>query len=306
MPTPGYFAETIEVIQKQIQGEQPATAEGIGEEWRKFAALLDDTVTKLQEVKGDLDSWESENAFKAYEKRSDLLVSRLEEGVRAGEGHRRCAYRPRSKMMSEGQKDMQDLYDDYVEAMAAWDAAYERDNENLKYDSMYMQLQESETLAVEREYMGGQTANYAWQRMRSVFKEWWDKEARTLAREIADKYVPALGRLSNAKLPWLLPLEAVAHPSALGMQRPNFGNPRTPGGFRQVVPPSQPGSWDDDRRRQPRPDTSRAADGPTAGRATRPTAGPTAGAATPSNRRCSHPSNRRCSHRSPRRRRRRR
>src|SRR5690606_25310463 len=101
--------------------EQPATAEGIGEEWRKFAALLDDTVTKLQEVKGDLDSWESENAFKAYEKRSDLLVSRLEEGVRQAKDIG-GALIDLARVMSEGQKDMQDLYDDYVEAMAAWDA----------------------------------------------------------------------------------------------------------------------------------------------------------------------------------------
>ena len=239
MPNPGYIAETIEYIHKQIQGEQPATAEGIGREWRDFATLLNDTVIRLQEVAGSLEEWTSPKARDAYLERSDRLVDRLEEAQKVADDIG-AALEGLGTAMREAQRKMQELYDEYQEAMAAWDEAYARENERLMTRSPARISFESATVQIEREYMDGKSANFSWQRDRSKFVEWWDKKARDLAEEIAGDYAPYITTLETAKLPKLDPLEAVAHPSALGMERLPLGGPAAPGGFGGAPPPVAP------------------------------------------------------------------
>lgn len=190
--------QTIEDIYLQIMGEQPETAAAIGAEWAQAAELLRGTAKGIQAAADSLADWRSPEARNAYLERNDQVVSEINR-VADNTDLVASALDNLSKVMAEGQRQIQELMEEYRQAVAAARAAVEsRDYLGLLSDDSLAQYQAQAEAVVRAEY---------------------SRRAQMLAAVLGAQYAPSTA-LMNAATFEVQALNAVAHPGAFGQEPP--------------------------------------------------------------------------------------
>ena len=227
----GVEFHTIENIKWQIDREQPATAETIGWEWTRFGLVyLPLTALRVRSAAESLADWQSPAARDAYLAKSDTAAQHIDDVAENALNIGR-ALRELSDVMRDGQERMQELFDEYVATMFAWDRAYEQDLERARVGILY----QTATTEVERNSLVGQVNRDGMlSTNRKLFKAAWDAEARQVRDEIANTYSPALSTLASARLPQIPAFDFHVHPAGIGQDVPALAGPGTP------APPASP------------------------------------------------------------------
>lgn len=196
----GFIAETIEAINLQIQGEQPGTAEALAGEWATLAETLEGIASDLRTADEVLVDWQSPAAEAAYRDRFDQLVTHLDD-MAAAASTLSSGLSELAEVMRAGQARMQELYDDYVATMAAWDLGVNGPTDTHK-----------SSVTVEAESRVGLSAGAGTNRQ--LFVNRWHVEARAEAEEIANTYSGAISTLSSVTFPEIEAINAIMHPRA--------------------------------------------------------------------------------------------
>ncbi|MEU0462574.1 hypothetical protein ABZ215_01065 [Amycolatopsis sp. NPDC006131] len=210
----------IEVINKWIMGEQPGTTAERSQQWTNIAQLLQNTADTLREQTQALaENWESPGAKDVFLSKVGETLAYLRVWQDAAIKNSVALY-GLSNVMYEAQAEMRKLY--------------------LEYSYVVGGLQYLADLPPVGTPVG--VAKAMPQRKVDEEKEKYDKEARALANRYIGEYAPYLAKLQAGRAKALSPpLDAIAHPTALGQDIPKMppvAPPGAPGG----TPPGTPGA----------------------------------------------------------------
>jgi hypothetical protein len=197
----------IEMINTQIMGEQPKTAEYRADQWAKLSALLSSTGAQLRAQTVELASdWESPQAKEIFLNNVGMTLAYLDVWHQAA-STTSFALRTLAEIMLEAQEEMDALYHEYQGVVGA------------------------EKSIKKKEASVGTAANPAvWDKYITKDTDKYNQKARELASRVASRYAPIIQQLETGRATKVTTLNAVAHPGVYG--------PMPPAPTLSVPPPS--------------------------------------------------------------------
>ncbi|ASR37207.1 hypothetical protein BAY61_21890 [Prauserella marina] len=222
-------ALTVETVRDRIMGEQPGTASDRASQWFNIEAMLFFVQNELFNQTDALDAeWESPAAKEAYLMKVGSTLAHIEMWREAAEANH-AGLSSLASAMRTAQTDMRDLWRRYQEAVSN---AEERDP-----------YADDPTRDYKAPPFEGTGFEYGVARARWKY----DKEARQLASTTADSYADAISKLETARANRMVPMNAILHPEAAGMELPPMppgggpgGGPSAPGGSAPAPPGGSP------------------------------------------------------------------
>ncbi|TVT58658.1 hypothetical protein FNH05_06435, partial [Amycolatopsis rhizosphaerae] len=188
----------IEVINKQIMGEQPGTTEERSQQWNNVAVMLQGVADQLREQTQALAAhWESPGAKKVFLEKVGMTLAYLTAWQQAAIVNSVALYGV-AGVMREAQAEMEQLYYEYSMEVGVLKSM----NQDPRMIDPYLGRKFIPDRTVREEVAA------------------YDKRARELANRIASEYAPYLTQLENGRAKMVETLNAVVHPGAYGPMPP--------------------------------------------------------------------------------------
>ncbi|WP_027931432.1 hypothetical protein [Amycolatopsis thermoflava] len=209
----------IELINKWIMGEQPGTTADRSQQWNNISQLLQNTADTLREQTRTLaENWESPGAKEVFLSKVGETLAYLRVWQDAAIKNSVALY-GLSNVMYEAQAEMKKLYTEYAYVTGALQWLADKPG----------------TVAP-----NGQYVDIMPQRKVEEEKEKYNQKARDLANRYIGEYAPYIAKLNAGRAKALSPpLDAIVHPSAIGVDIPTLPPP-TPPGTPGANPPGVP------------------------------------------------------------------
>ncbi|MEU3274459.1 hypothetical protein ABZ639_26755 [Saccharomonospora sp. NPDC006951] len=232
----------IEMIRDRIMGEQPGTTSDRATQWSRVEVMLFFVQNDLFHQTDSLGAeWESPSAKEAYLLKVGETLAHIEVWREAAEANSAALYSLASAMRG-AQEKMGDLWDRYEQAI--WRAAENYLNSPPALGpavpvSPYAAVSDEK---VEQEIAGiidGQRWDLPYLR---EARHTYNTEARQLISETANSYASAISKLETARANRMVPMDAILHPEATGIELPSMPPGGGPGGFGGPVP-TPPGGF---------------------------------------------------------------
>jgi len=202
--------QTIESIHWQLQNERPDNASTLSGTYSMVhirIGMIQNGIVSAYNGLGDWTSPEAKDAFRQRVSRTYWDLHHIAQKV----DEVRAALSDLAQVMQNGQTDMQDLYDEYLEAMSAWDAAKLADADIVPGEYTYGVQDLFPTVGeVEEQYLGRRISGIM-SADRDVFKAEWDRRAQEKRDQIGGTYTDAIGKLAGS-IPIVRVLDTHPHP----------------------------------------------------------------------------------------------
>lgn len=247
VPGPDETNRDIEYIRTMLMGEQPGTAEYRAQQWAKAGFLLSSVQSQLRAQTQDLaETWESPRAKEIFLSKVGETLAFLDVWHEAATINS-FALMTLAQIQREVQDEMRDLYAEYQEALKRSNTPDDglvrgavASNKGAKLDEI-AEAPESGPPST----LGGDQWTAQWReslRTPEQNKKNYDRFARQLASQLAERYVPVIHKLESGRARKMTPLNAVNHPNAYGMPGQDMlgGPPGPPPGAPPGPPPGPP------------------------------------------------------------------
>ncbi|ASR37206.1 hypothetical protein BAY61_21885 [Prauserella marina] len=224
----------IEMIRDRIMGEQPGTTSDRATQWSRVESMLFFVQNDLFQQTDSLGAeWESPSAKEAYLLKVGETLAHIEMWREAAEANHTALYSLASAMRT-AQDNMRDLWQRYEKAI--W-----RSVEN------YLDSPTGLGPGIPVSPYAAVSDDKVEQKIAEIIEEQrWDlpyiketrhtynTEARQLINDTANSYASAISKLETARANRMIPMDAILHPEATGIELPSMppgGVPGGPGGF---------------------------------------------------------------------------